>query len=169
MANSTVHCYFPEILVGLHTFLWTFVETACTQGKVAVPEQLGIYDPLTCAEFWDFVKWWHRAWVLITGEVFAASVLGTSTQFFIALMLYLAVCWEVFCAYRIRLFVLLLYVVSLAWNCLILCVSRFSAKENLRLFFYVSENKPVTAVLLRVTVCKQSLWQLEVLVCTATK
>lgn len=79
------------------------------------------------------------------GEVFAASVLSTSMQFFIALMLYLVVCWGVFCAYRIRLFVLLLYAVFLAGNSL-LCVCRFSLKENMRLFFYVSENKPDTAV-----------------------
>lgn len=91
-------------------------------------------------------------------EVFAASVLNTSMQFFIALMLYLVVCWEVFCAYRIWLFVLLLYAVCLAGNSLLLCISRFSIKENLRLlFFNVSENNPVTAVSLRVTVCNQSL------------
>lgn len=36
-------------------------------------------------------------------------------------------------------------------------------------FFDVSENKLVTAVLLRVTACNQSLWQLEVLLYTATK
>lgn len=70
------------------------------------------------------------------GEVFAASVLSTSMQFFIALMLYLVVCWEVFCAYRIWLFALLLYAVCLAGNSPLLCVSRFSIKENLRLLFF---------------------------------
>jgi len=63
---------------------------------------------------------------------------------FYALMLYLVVHWEVLCACRIGLFavcyVLLFYVVSLAGNIIVLCLSSFSIKDNLRLIFYVSES-----------------------------
>lgn len=74
-------------------------------------------------------------------EVFAASVLSISMQFFNALMLYLVVCWEVLCADRIGLFiacpVLLLHRASLAGNIIVLCIRSFSIKENSRLFFFM--------------------------------
>ena len=96
---------------------------------------------------------------LSTGHEGCMCCLGAQhfNAIFYTLMLYLVVCWEVLCAYRNGLFavclVLLLLLVSLAGNVIVLCISSFSIKENLRLFFYVSGSQPMIAMQLRITVC----------------